>query len=177
MLLSAVSAPTLSSVPGRLLLIVAGRQTIGMLKAGKLSRSSTKLQRRLVAGPAADHQQCASILLLFDRARNRIEVTSAAAPCGSCPIPNHPSAPSRRRPSSPARESGCRSALESCAARPAICALVRRQAAPPRAPPCSCPAPARSRSESARRSRRWPGLGRMGQRTHQRAQNAKRCLR
>ena len=29
----------LSSEPGRLLLIVAGRQMIGMLKAGKLSRS------------------------------------------------------------------------------------------------------------------------------------------
>ena len=34
MLFSAVSAPTLNSVPGKLLLIVAGRQIMGMSNAG-----------------------------------------------------------------------------------------------------------------------------------------------
>ena len=38
MALRAVSAPTDSSEPGRLLLMVAGRQMMGMLKAGKASR-------------------------------------------------------------------------------------------------------------------------------------------
>jgi hypothetical protein len=39
MLFSAVSAPIESSEPGMLLLIVAGMHRIGMLKAGKFSRS------------------------------------------------------------------------------------------------------------------------------------------
>ena len=57
MLLSAVSAPMLISVPGRLLSIEAGRQMIGMLKAGKFARSCQQLVSRLVGRPAADDQQ------------------------------------------------------------------------------------------------------------------------
>ena len=64
MLLRAVSLPIESSEPGRLLLIEAGRQTIGRLKAGKRSRSACSLAIADVARPAADHQDPVDLVLL-----------------------------------------------------------------------------------------------------------------
>ena len=57
MLLTAVSAQIESSEPGMLLLIVAGRQTMGMLNAGEIFPFFAQPISGFVTGPAADDQQ------------------------------------------------------------------------------------------------------------------------
>jgi len=124
MLLRAVSAPMLNSVPGRLLSIVAGRQTIGMLNAGKFARSSSRRYAPAYA-PAADEQQAVDGLLL-DGAGDGVEVGPAARRA-KCRARRRPSAPSRSAHPVHLGEIAGHQALESAANSEGDMAVVGRQ--------------------------------------------------
>ena len=94
MLFSAVSAPMLSSDPGRSLLIEAGRQTIGMASAGWSSGGGLQCMGSLVAGPAANHEQPVDPVG-FDLSSDGVELRRRTARTGLCPARHRHATPSR----------------------------------------------------------------------------------
>ena len=109
MLFSAVSAPMLSSDPGRSLLIDAGRQTIGMPSAGWSPAPRCSAWAASIAGPSADHQQSVDAVGR-NLARQRRRERCRSVRTGSCPARRRHATPSRSHSSSPSlRDHRCAS--------------------------------------------------------------------